>query len=67
MTATYVYKEREWVLTGRMATKRRPSGSDKEMVELHPVDDDPKIKTNNIWVEREQLYHVIGEDILGEK
>jgi hypothetical protein len=63
--ATYIFGEREYVLTGREAKKSRQSGRETSMVEIKPVDiTDPDDKSFNKWVKRTDLYHVIvvGED-----
>lgn len=64
-TATYIYGEREWILTGREARKKskRDGGKDQSMVEIRPVSiTDPEDTTHNKWVKMEDLYHVIDGD-----
>ena len=61
--ATYIYGEREYVLTGRQATKNRASGKEDAKVEIRPVDiTDPEDRTHNKWVSKKDLYHVIDSD-----
>lgn len=63
-TATYIYGEREWVLTGREAKKDPKSKGRKELsvVEIRPVSvTDLEDTSNNKWVKFEDLYHVTGE------
>lgn len=62
MAATYVFEGREWVLTGREATRRLPSGKDKKLIEIRPVTADPSDQQYNKWVELPQLFHVIGDE-----
>lgn len=58
-TATYIFGEREYVLTGRQAVKQRQSGKEEAKVEIRPVDvTDPEDKTHNKWVKKSELYHV---------
>lgn len=60
--ATYIYGEREYVLTGRQATKHRQSGREDAKVEIRPVDVlDPEDRTHNKWVGMKDLYHVMGD------
>lgn len=61
-TATYIYGEREWVLTGREAKKSSKGQGRKElsMVEIRPVSViDLEDTSNNKWVKMEDLYHVV--------
>lgn len=63
-TATYIYGEREWVITGREAKKDAKGSGRKEltMVEIRPVSvTDIEDTSNNKWVKFEDLYHVVGE------
>ena len=58
--ATYIFGEREYVLTGREATKHKQSGREESKVEIRPVDiTDPEDKTHNKWVKKSELYSVI--------
>lgn len=64
-TATYIYGEREWILTGREARKKskREGGKEQSMVEIRPVSiTDLEDTTHNKWVKLEELYHVIGDE-----
>lgn len=57
--ATYIFGEREYVLTGREATKNRRSGKEQTKVEIRPVEiTDPDDRQYNKWVELSDLYHV---------
>lgn len=57
--ATYIYGEREYVLTGREATKTRGSGREDTKVEIRPVEiTDVEDRTHNKWVSMKDLYHV---------
>lgn len=61
--ATYIYGEREWVLTGREARKKssREGARTKEMVEIRPASVvDVEDTSHNKWVKMEDLYHVVG-------
>lgn len=61
--ATYIFGEREYVLTGRSAAKTRQSGREEEKVEIRPVDvTDPNDTTHNKWVKMSDLYHVKDAD-----
>lgn len=58
--ATYIYGEREYVLTGREATKHKLSGREESKVEIRPVDiTDVTDKTHNKWVKKSELFSVI--------
>lgn len=60
--ATYIFGEREYVLTGRQATKQKMSGREDAKVEIRPVDVlDPEDRTHNKWVSMKDLYHVSAE------
>jgi hypothetical protein len=57
--ATYIFGEREYVLTGREATKNRRSGKEQTKVEIRPVEvTDVEDRQHNKWVELTDLYHV---------
>ena len=56
---TYIYGEREYVLTGREASKTKQSGREDVKVEIRPVDvRDPEDRSFNKWVWMKELYHV---------
>lgn len=58
-SATYIFGEREYVLTGREATKKMRSGRSEEKVEIRPVDvSDHSDRTFNKWVKMSELFLV---------
>lgn len=62
-STTYIFGEREYVLTGREAVKKRRSGREEERVEIRPVDiTDEEDRTHNKWVKRSDLFVVGGEE-----
>lgn len=61
--ATYIYGEREYVLTGREAVKHKRSGREESKVEIRPVDvTDPEDRTHNKWVKKSELFSVLGDE-----
>ena len=65
---TYVYKEKEWIPTGRQAIRsnKRDKNKDDSLMELKPVDVDKDDNSFNIWVRFEDLYHVKNVGNLGD-
>lgn len=60
---TYIYGDREYVLTGRDANKTRTSGREVKKVEIRPVEvSDPEDRTHNKWVNLKDLYVVEDEE-----
>lgn len=64
---TYIYGEREYVLTGRVAVKTRQSGAEKELVEIRPVTvTDPEDRAYNKWVRKSELFDIQTKDVADE-
>lgn len=61
---TYIFAEREYVLTGRAAKKKRASGTEKELFEIRPITiNDPEDRQYNKWVRMEDLFHIETKEV----
>lgn len=61
--ASYIFGEREYVLTGREAKRSKQSGREETKVEIRPVDiTDPEDKTHNKWVKMSELFSVLDNE-----
>lgn len=57
---TYVYREKEYVPTGKQAIRsnKRNNNKDDALIELRPTNVDVEDNSFNVWVRFEDLYHV---------